>query len=65
MSAMRTSFQGETVTGGMNRRFFTGGAANGIPKHSRVSSLTGGDSHVGHEPEVLQSSPGHSGPSPS
>jgi hypothetical protein len=37
VSATRTSFQGDTVTGGMNRRFFTGGAANGIPGEPRQS----------------------------
>jgi hypothetical protein len=37
LSATRTSFQGETVTGGINRRFFTGGAAKGIPRQEGIN----------------------------
>jgi hypothetical protein len=39
VTTIRTSFQGETVTGGMNRRFFTGGAANGMPAQVHISNL--------------------------
>ncbi len=44
LSATRTSFQGETVTGGINRRFFTGGAAKGIPRQGGINLrlFTGG-----------------------
>ena len=31
-SALRTSFQGATVTGGINLKLFTGAAAKGIPE---------------------------------
>ena len=32
-SAWRGSFHGDTVTGGIKRRFPTGGVANGMPKY--------------------------------
>ena len=36
-SALRTSFQGATVTGGINLKLFTGAAAKGIPEEIKSS----------------------------